>query len=185
MDICSLGETFGVSRKLCQYTDPIEAVHSNLSPCLTYFGLMRNVRPKADVSSFSPRTLSTMGLCSINWPINCNEKLWLSMKSLVKNKVILYTYRRIFAPKIFLFIIRIWGGGSPPSMFFQIWIEIIRVWRSGIPIISWFIPCVWSNLKNISSITKLHPEFKQNYRPNFEYSHKKKLSKTFLHLISP
>ena len=90
MDICSLGETFGVSRKLCQYTDPIEAVHSNLSPCLTYFGLMRNVRPKADVSSFSPRTLSTMGLCSINWPMNCNEKLWLLMKSLVKQSNFIY-----------------------------------------------------------------------------------------------
>ena len=104
MDICSLGETFGVSRKLCQYTDPIEAVHSNLSPCLTYFGLMRNVRPKADVSSFSPRTLSTMGLCSINWPINCNEKLWLSMKSLVKQSNFMLTGVSL-RPKFFFLLL--------------------------------------------------------------------------------
>ena len=67
---CSLGETFGESWKLCQYTEPIEAVHSNLRPCLTYFGLTWNVSPKAEVSSLSEPTVSTFGLNSISSPTN-------------------------------------------------------------------------------------------------------------------
>ena len=72
---CSLGDTLGVSWKLCQYTDPIEAVHSNLRPTMTYLGLTLNVSPKAEVSNRWAPTDSTFGLYSINSPTNYEENL--------------------------------------------------------------------------------------------------------------
>ena len=67
---CSRGETLGVSRKLCQYTEPIEAVHSNLRPTLTYLGFTVKVRPREDVSSLLEPRDSTRGLYSISSPTN-------------------------------------------------------------------------------------------------------------------
>ena len=72
---CSLGDTLGVSWKLCQYTDPIEAVHSNLRPTMTYLGFTLNVSPKAEVSSLWAPTDSTLGLYSINSPTNYKEEI--------------------------------------------------------------------------------------------------------------
>ena len=80
----------------------MEAVHSNLRPWLTYFGLTVNVSPKAEVSSLWEPTVSTLGLYSINSPTNwkiryvCNVQKHTKMTQNVEKTPLNFTRKHWF-----------------------------------------------------------------------------------------